>query len=140
MTATLPDWIPFPEAYDQPAELDRPRNPVPPALIAWRDPKPWLAWVISAALCSSWPASPGSGGLGFPNSKIFDEAYYPVEAQELLRFGYEDNRGYNFIVHPPLGKWLIAWSSDLFGNGLSDAFGWRVAPAFFGSRWDMPVR
>ena len=57
--------------------------------------------------------------LGFPNEKIFDEAYYPVEAQEMLRFGYEDNRGYMFIVHPPLGKWLIGWSTDLFGNGLT---------------------
>ena len=46
--------------------------------------------------------------LGFPPGKNFDEVYYATEAQELLRFGYEDNRGYMFIVHPPLGKWLIA--------------------------------
>ena len=38
----------------------------------------------------------------------FDEVYYATEAQEMLRYGYEDNRGYMFIVHPPLGKWLIA--------------------------------
>ena len=106
-------------------------RPVPPALVPWRDPRPWIGWLvvvglgILAGFTRFWT-------LGFPNEKIFDEAYYPVEAQELLRYGYEDNRGYMFIVHPPLGKWLIAWSSDLFGNGLSDAFGWRVFPAIFG--------
>jgi dolichyl-phosphate-mannose-protein mannosyltransferase len=132
VTATLPDWMPFPEAFEQPAEWAKPKRPVPTALIPWRDPKPWIGWAIAGALAvvagftRFW-------ALGFPNEKIFDEAYYPVEAQEILRYGYEDNRGYMFIVHPPLGKWLIGWSSDLFGNGLSDAFGWRVAPAFFGS-------
>ena len=39
---------------------------------------------------------------------MFDEAYYPPQAAELLRWGFEYNRGYTFIVHPPLGKWLIA--------------------------------
>ncbi|HZZ95455.1 MAG TPA: phospholipid carrier-dependent glycosyltransferase [Jatrophihabitantaceae bacterium] len=131
MTATLPDWIPFPEAYDQPADLDRPRRRIPPALVAWRDPKPWIGWVVTSVLLT-FAAFTRFWGLGYPNSKVFDEAYYPVEAQELLRFGYEDNRGYLFIVHPPLGKWLIGWSTELFGNGLQDAFGWRVAPAIFG--------
>jgi dolichyl-phosphate-mannose-protein mannosyltransferase len=132
VTATLPEWIPFPEAYEDPAELDRPRQPVPLALRRWEDRRPWVAWLICAALTIA-AGFTRFWGLGFPNKKIFDEAYYPVEGQELLRFGYEDNRGYTFIVHPPLGKWLIGWSSDLFGNGLQDAFGWRVAPAFFGS-------
>jgi dolichyl-phosphate-mannose-protein mannosyltransferase len=132
VTATLPDWMPRPEAVDQPAEPTRPQRPVPPALIPWRDPKPWLAWAIAGGL-AVLAGFTRFWGLGFPNSKIFDEAYYPVEAQEIMRYGYEDNRGYMFIVHPPLGKWLIGWTSELFGNGLSDAFGWRVAPAIFGS-------
>jgi dolichyl-phosphate-mannose-protein mannosyltransferase len=67
--------------------------------------------------------------LGFPHQKIFDEVYYSTEAQELLRYGYEDNRGYMFIVHPPLGKWLIALSSQFWGN---DSLGWRIAPALAG--------
>ena len=112
----------------------RPPAPARPAgAAALARPAPWHrlgrwqpSWRSLAGFTRFW-------GLGFPNQKIFDEAYYPVEAQELLRFGYEDNRGYMFIVHPPLGKWLIGWSTDLFGNGLNDAFGWRVAPAFFGS-------
>src|SRR5690242_15421980 len=68
-------------------------------------------------------------GLGHPNSYLFDEVYYAKEAQEMLRYGFEDNRGYLFIVHPPLGKWLIGASSALWGN---TPIGWRVAPAVFG--------
>jgi dolichyl-phosphate-mannose-protein mannosyltransferase len=114
------------------AEALRPARPVPPALAAWHDPKPWIGWAVAAGL-AVLAGFTRFWSLGFPNEKIFDEAYYPVEAQELLRYGYEDNRGYMFIVHPPLGKWLIAWSSDLFGNGLADALGWRISTAFFGS-------
>ena len=63
----------------------------------------------------------------------FDEIYYATEAQELLRYGYEDNRGYMFIVHPPLGKWLIALSEYLWDGSpaqyLTNSLGWRIAPA-----------
>lgn len=117
---------------DASTDAPGPSRPVPPSLLPWRDPRPWIGWAIAgvlAILCGFtrfW-------ALGFPNERIFDEAYYPVEAKEILRYGYEDNRGYLFIVHPPLGKWLLAWSEQLFGNGLSSAFGWRVFPAVFGS-------
>ena len=87
--------------------------------------------------------------LGFPPGrnlnptqfKNFDEVYYATEAQELLRYGYEDNRGYMFIVHPPLGKWLIAASEWVQGaidgkhdstSYLANSMGWRIAPAVFG--------
>jgi dolichyl-phosphate-mannose-protein mannosyltransferase len=69
-------------------------------------------------------------GLDYPKARLFDEAYYPPEAQELLRWGTEYNRGYTFIVHPPLGKWLIATGEQLFGF---DSFGWRVPSAVAGS-------
>ena len=129
MTAALADSS---EAVRSPADVDRVRRPVPPALAPWHDPRPWVGWLITAAL-AVLAGLTRFWGLGFPNSRIFDEVYYPTEAQELLRYGYEDNRGYMFIVHPPLGKWLIGWTTELFGNGLHDAFGWRVAPAIFGS-------
>jgi dolichyl-phosphate-mannose--protein O-mannosyl transferase len=76
-----------------------------------------------AALTRLW-------ALGFPPGKSFDEVYYATEAQELLRYGYEDNRNYTFIVHPPLGKWCIALTSWLFGD---NAWGWRLAPAIAGT-------
>lgn len=100
----------------------------------------WVALVITAiaAFTRFW-------ALGWPRGKIFDEAYYATEAQEILRYGYEDNRGYMFIVHPPLGKWLIAAGSALFGDNAklgdgqllgsgsaSNAIGWRIVPALAG--------
>ncbi|TAM82131.1 MAG: phospholipid carrier-dependent glycosyltransferase, partial [Jatrophihabitans sp.] len=105
------------------------RRPVPAPLARWRDPHPWRGW-LAAAVVGAFAALPRFWAIGFPPGKVFDEVYYATEAQELLRFGYEDNRGYMFIVHPPLGKWLIAATSAIWGN---DAVGWRVAPAIFGT-------
>ena len=111
-----------------------PRRPVPAALELWHDPHPRIGWSIAAftvaiaALTRLW-------ALGFPQTKSFDEVYYATEAQELLRFGYEDNRGYMFIVHPPLGKWLIGFTSLLWSgasNAATNSAGWRLAPAIAG--------
>jgi dolichyl-phosphate-mannose--protein O-mannosyl transferase len=68
--------------------------------------------------------------ISYPADLVFDEAYYPPEAREILELGYEYNRGYTFIVHPPLGKLLIAVGEQLFGY---DSFGWRVPSAVAGT-------
>jgi dolichyl-phosphate-mannose-protein mannosyltransferase len=68
--------------------------------------------------------------LDYPADRLFDEAYYPPEALEMLRWGTEYNRGYTFIVHPPLGKWLIATGIHLFGY---DSLGWRLPSAVAGT-------
>lgn len=122
MTATAEHTLTEPEV--SPA----PERPVPESLTSWRDPRPGLGWAITglvtavAAIIRLW-------GIGYPHGKSFDEVYYATEAQELLRFGYEDNRGYMFIVHPPLGKWLIGFTSWIWGN---NEVGWRLAPAIAG--------
>jgi dolichyl-phosphate-mannose--protein O-mannosyl transferase len=129
------------ERDDAPAEAvadpqpPSPQLPVPEALRPWRDPNPRIGWLVTAlvtlvaGLTRFW-------AIGFPSSRNFDEAYYAVEAQELLRYGYEDNRGYMFIVHPPLGKWLIAlteWLHDATpSEWLTNSVGWRIAPALAG--------
>jgi dolichyl-phosphate-mannose--protein O-mannosyl transferase len=69
-------------------------------------------------------------GITYPRDLLFDEAYYPPEARELLTWGFEYNRGYSFIVHPPLGKWLIAAGEQLFGY---NSFGWRFPSALAGA-------
>lgn len=61
--------------------------------------------------------------LGFPPQKMWDEIYFPVMANKYLR-GVEF-----FDLHPPLGKFIIAWSIALFGN---TPFAWRLTPAIFG--------
>jgi dolichyl-phosphate-mannose-protein mannosyltransferase len=68
--------------------------------------------------------------IRYPADLVFDEAYYPPEAREFLELGYEYNRGYTFIVHPPLGKLLIAVGEHFFGY---DSFGWRLPSAVAGT-------
>ena len=128
MTATLADRTSDDAPSDDDLERPQPPHPVPAALAPWQDPQPWIGWAVAAGL-AILAGFTRFWALGFPPDKIFDEAYYPVEAQEILRYGYEDNRGYLFIVHPPLGKLLIGASSNIWGN---HSLGWRIAPAICG--------
>ncbi len=116
---------------------------MPAALIPWEDPHPRLGWVstaivaVVAVLTRFWSLGYPPGPNVVPkNGMNFDEVYYTVEAQEILRYGYEDNRGYLFIVHPPLGKLIIALSEKLWDGSssewLTNSLGWRIAPATFG--------
>jgi dolichyl-phosphate-mannose--protein O-mannosyl transferase len=72
--------------------------------------------------------------LGYPTDKgtpIFDEKHYVPQAWQMLRNGgYEDNPGYELVVHPPVGKYLIAVGEWLFGY---DGVGWRFASAVLGT-------
>jgi dolichyl-phosphate-mannose--protein O-mannosyl transferase len=68
--------------------------------------------------------------ISYPRDLLFDEAYYPPEAHDLLTWGFEYNRGYSFIVHPPLGKWFIALGEQVWGN---DSLGWRFPSAVAGA-------
>ena len=70
--------------------------------------------------------------LGKPKGMIFDEIYYAPEGQDLIHHGVEWNHNTNtgdFVVHPPLGKWLIGWAQGIFGE---NEFGWRIASAVAG--------
>ena len=119
-----------------------PGEPVPtPRVRRWPVPRPRRDRIppLPADTRLSWVLALGLGVvslvsrlvfISYPGDKLFDEAYYPPEAHELLRWGYEYNRGYTFIVHPPLGKWLIALGEAVFGY---DSLGWRVPSAVAGS-------
>ena len=78
--------------------------------------------------------------LGSPTdagTPIFDEKHYAPQAWQMLHnHGVEDNPGYGLVVHPPVGKQLIAIGEAIFGyNGL----GWRFTGAVLRrhrwSRW-----
>jgi dolichyl-phosphate-mannose-protein mannosyltransferase len=102
---------------------------------------------------SGWLATLAAGilrvvRLDIPRGRIFDEIYYACDAQNLLRYGVETGTEGNtpedgtiqaqcipngqagFIVHPPVGKWLIGIGMRLFGV---NEFGWRIAAAVAGT-------
>nr|WP_244161977.1 phospholipid carrier-dependent glycosyltransferase [Micromonospora eburnea] len=71
--------------------------------------------------------------LAGPKGKIFDERYYATDAYNLLTRGIEwdeKNNTAGYVVHPPLGKWMIALGEWLFGY---NEFGWRIAAAVTGT-------
>lgn len=85
--------------------------------------------------------------LGWPNALVFDEVFYVRGAFSLATMGYEgnwtgDNDAFaqgdlsgletegDFVVHPMVGKLLVAAGIELFGN---NPFGWRVMGALLGT-------
>ncbi len=86
--------------------------------------------------------------LGRPPELAFDETYYVKDAWSLWNLGYEarwpddidaafaagDTQAFtsdpSFVVHPPLGKWLIGLGMAAFGPG--EPAGWRIAVALAG--------
>jgi len=71
--------------------------------------------------------------LGTPKGFVFDEVYYAQNANSLLHHGVEldpKSAAAQFIVHPPIGKWMIAVGIKLFGYR---EFGWRFMGALVGA-------
>jgi len=86
--------------------------------------------------------------LGSPHSLVFDETFYVKDSWTLWNLGYsaawpaDADASFNagltdifhtdpsFVVHPPLGKWLIALGMAAFGPDSS--VGWRIATALVG--------
>ncbi|MEW9533146.1 dolichyl-phosphate-mannose--protein mannosyltransferase [Microbispora sp. NPDC049125] len=92
--------------------------------------------------------------LGTPHSVVFDETYYAKDAWATVKYGAErqfvdgadklllaGNRNIfkacaqvdqcaNYVVHPPLGKWVIGFGELIFGP---NPYGWRFAGALLGS-------
>ncbi len=150
MTATLsaegsgpPPSDPPPEVEDGPAPVVG-INPDPPMpndrLFGWLGP---IAVALLAGVLRfdkiTQPAAVVAGKVQY----TFDEVYYTKDAHDLLAFGVERGeacRGPGFVVHPPLGKWLMAVSEWLFGYVRCDgsvagnpALGWRAASAVVGT-------
>lgn len=109
---------------------------------------PWASWAITLAI-GLLAFAIRVVNVGQPNSVVFDETYYAKDAWSLLQFGYEGtwsgelanqhvaagnladlSSAGSFIVHPPVGKWLIALGEAAFGM---NSFGWRIAAVVFGS-------
>ena len=85
----------------------------------------WLLLILA------FSASVRFVNLGRPNELVFDEIYYVDAARDFLKYGVEIEKGTaEFIVHPPVGKWVIASGIKLFGD---NSFGWRFSTALLGT-------
>lgn len=115
----------------------RPATPAPvPVSAALLPPMPTdraRSWIITAILTllggiiRFWQLGFRSDG-GTP---LFDEKYYAVQAAEAIRTGgVDDNQAFGVIVHPPLGKQIIALGELIFGY---NPVGWRFASALAGT-------
>ncbi|WP_069174436.1 dolichyl-phosphate-mannose--protein mannosyltransferase [Streptomyces griseus] len=119
---------------------------VPPALAhhlvrwaAWGGP---LVVALVAGVLRFW-------NLGSPKAVIFDETYYAKDAWALINQGYEGSWPKDvdklilkdpssvdvpvdpgYVVHPPVGKWVIGLGEQLFGF---TPFGWRFMVALLGT-------
>ncbi|MEO7753905.1 MAG: phospholipid carrier-dependent glycosyltransferase, partial [Terracoccus sp.] len=114
----------------------------------------WLGWagplffMLVGGLLRFWH-------VGSPHQLIFDETYYVKQGWSMTQFWFEmkvdpllletkqvdqhftandpfvwGTEG-DFVVHPPVGKWLIGWGEVPFG--ILNSFGWRFAVALAGT-------
>lgn len=140
MTTTAPPLLPA----DRPSRYDLWRariagEPRLQRLYGWL--APLLVTLLAAVLRLQ--------NLGHPHALVFDETYYvkdawsqwnlgfaatwPEGADESFAAGDTDifTTTGSFVVHPPLGKYLIGLGMWLFGA--DSAFGWRVMTALVGT-------
>ncbi|MGW4944479.1 dolichyl-phosphate-mannose--protein mannosyltransferase [Actinoplanes sp. NPDC004185] len=95
----------------------------------WLDPYSWVVTAVIVAMAAILRLN----GISSPRRLVFDEKYYPTDAWDMLQHGVEwdeDANGPAYVVHPPLGKWLIALGEKAFGN---NPLGWRFAAAIAGT-------
>ncbi len=113
------------------------------ALFGWLGP---LFFAIVGGLLRFWH-------LGRPHQLVFDETYYVKQGVSLLEHGVElkwrgegekvdpwftqgtpdvfvSGQG-DMVVHPPVGKWIIAFGEWVFGS--TSSFGWRFSVALLGT-------
>ncbi|MFT4219970.1 MAG: glycosyltransferase family 39 protein [Microbacterium sp.] len=140
-----------------PLVADRPEPLLPPAPPRWwelrllwlHDPRArrvydWLAPALVVLLAAVLRL----GDLAHPHALVFDETYYVKDAWTLMNLGYESSwpegadarflegdvdiysTDPSFVVHPPLGKWIIALGMMLLGPG--SGWGWRLTTALAG--------
>jgi dolichyl-phosphate-mannose-protein mannosyltransferase len=91
--------------------------------------------------------------LGRPHQLVFDETYYVKQGVSMLEYGVEmrwkgegekvdplftagnldvfKTAQGDMVVHPPVGKWVIAAGEWLFGS--TSSFGWRFSVALLGT-------
>ncbi len=140
-----------PEAAGPPA-APRALSPLALRLLGSRPSAGLLSWLACLAVTAV------GGFLRFwrldrPHALVFDETYYVKQGVSMLKAGYELRwpdkttpstdfkfahgttdvflKTPDFVVHPPAGKWMIAFGEWVFGPDSS--WGWRFSAAVAGT-------
>ena len=150
--------MPVTDELDAPAAAfpEQPPAPTRTEILRARllEPMPrdgWIGWAVPGIIAVL-------GGilrflnLGRPHKLVFDETYYVKDGWSLIQYGVEvssrleakkadelftagnaDIYGTtgSYVVHPPVGKWLIGIGEWIFG--IESSFGWRFAVALLGT-------
>ncbi|MEQ1736900.1 MAG: phospholipid carrier-dependent glycosyltransferase [Rhodoglobus sp.] len=140
LLSEYPDEGPYPPAPNG-SRLDdwwQSRSPRLRSVLRWGAP---AVVVVIAAFARLW-------NLGYPRELVFDETFYVKDAWTLVNLGYESRwpaeadtlfaagqtdvflTDPSFVVHPPLGKWLIGLG--MFVVGPDNPVGWRITTAIAG--------
>src|SRR5690606_26378106 len=143
VSAAYDDRVTLTEAAPQPTRAAVPevvrRRLAPPAA---KDR--WWSWVATGVV-TAIAAIIRLVALDRPGHIIFDEVYYAPNAYALTRYGVEWHVPENgahpvdgapvlgdtaaYVVHPPLGKWMIALGELALGY---NPVGWRISAAVVG--------
>ena len=93
-------------------------------LLGWLLP---IAITVLAGVARFWRITrPGGVSMTNKNDLVFDETYYAHDSWTLLHHGVELNGPQTkagFVVHPPLGKWMMAVGEAIFDHGKTVTFG-----------------
>ena len=106
-----------------------------PHILRWTRTDTWVFSIIAiATLVSRFVLITFATSGGTP---VFDEKHYVPQAWDMVRSttnpmigGIESNPGFGLVVHPPLGKQLLALGEFVFGYS---PLGWRIITALFGT-------
>lgn len=141
------------EAVDTDREVDWARyhavtarllgRPMLPSRLDWWGP---VGFALLGLVLRLWQ-------LGRPPSMVFDESYYVKQAYSMSEYGVELRNNPDLgkkvdslfvsgthdvftangdlVLHPPLGKWLIALGQ--MGFGVDHTWAWRIVPVLFGA-------
>ncbi len=135
-----------PDLVEPPALLARAGINLPVRLWSWLCR--WSGWLGPLAV-AIFAGVLRFTNLGSPHSIIFDETYYTKDSYALWQGGYETSwpdssntqimaphqtipysSSPTFVVHPPVGKWIIGLGEQLYGM---NPFGWRFMVALLGT-------
>lgn len=132
--------VAMPEGRSEDREMVSPGPRLPAAVFGATDRAfGWTVTLVLTAVAAAtrlfnlgYPSNTGFIGSTPVQTPVFDEKHYAPQGWQVLTGGQwiEDNPAFGLIVHPPVGKWMIAIGEWMFGYS---PLGWRFMSAVCGT-------